>query len=196
MDKTVQFELGQFYCHYPALATIVTSHAHGRDNAMAVAWHTAVCRKPPHYAIAIARKRFTHALIAESGEFTVNFMPYESGELLALTGGCSGAEVDKFKSFKIAAKPGVKVAAPVLDDAIAAYECRLVNRHPYGDNDLLVGAIVAAHWEESAFAVGRGLDVERRPPIVYMGEDRYGTATKVVHLEREKLVKAALSRPR
>ena len=196
MSRTVQYALDQFYYHYPAGATIVTSHAHGRDNAMAVAWHMAVSRKPPYYAISISPKRFTHGLIVESGEFVVNFMPYESGELVALVGGCSGAEVDKLKAFKMAAQPGSKVKAPVLDDAIAAYECRLAGRHTHGDHDLLVGEIVAVHWETSAFAAGVGLEVERRRPIVYMGEDRYATAAQVVHLERDGLVREALRKPR
>ena len=192
MTKTVQLEVDPFNCHYPAGATIVTSYARGRDNAMAVAWHTAISRQPPYYVVSISSKRFTHGLVVESGEFVVNFMPYEKGKLVALVAACSGIDIDKFHAFHIAAHQGVRVKAPILADALAAYECRVVERHTYGDHDLFVGEVLAVQWEASAFASDGRLDLERACPIVYMGEDRYATAARLVHLEREVLLRTAL----
>ena len=192
MTKTVRSEVDPFYFHYPAGATIVTSHARGRDNAMAVAWHTAVSHDPSYYAVSISPKRFSHGLIMESGEFAVNFMPYEKGDLVALVAGCSGRDVDKFPKFQISASPGTRVKAPVLTDAFAAYECRIVGRHPYGDHDLFVGEVLAAQWEASAFTSDGRLDLERVSPFVYMGEDRYATVARPVHLDREALVRASV----
>ncbi len=192
MSKIVAAEVDPFYFHYPAGATIVTSHARGRDNAMAVAWHSAVSRKPPFYLVSISPKRFTHGLVVESGEFVVNFMPREKGKLVALVGGCSGSEVDKFRTFQIAARPGSRVKAPVLADAYAAYECRVVGRHTYGDHDLFVGEVLAVQWEASAFKSDGKLDLERVHAIVYMGEDNYATVAGIAHLDRKALVQAAL----
>jgi flavin reductase (DIM6/NTAB) family NADH-FMN oxidoreductase RutF len=194
MDKTVKSDIAPFCFHYPAGATIVTSHTHGRDNAMAVAWHTAVSREPPLYTVSISPRRFTHGLIVESGEFVVNFMPYENGELVALVAGCSGREVDKFLSFQITASPGSRVKAPVLGDAFAAYECRVVGRHSYGDHDLFVGEIQAVHWKESAFTPDGRLDLEQVDPIVYYGADRYSTTARLVHLDAKALARESLER--
>ena len=196
MAKKVQFDVEPFYFHYPAGATIVTSHAQDRDNAMAVAWHTAISHQPPYYIVSISQKRFTHGLIMESEEFVVNFVPYEKGELVALVAGCSGREVDKFRTFQIAACPGSRVKAPVLADAFAAYECRVVEHHTYGDHDLFVGEVLAVQWEASAFTSDGRLDLEQACPIVYMGEDRYATAARLVHLNREALASAALKTAR
>jgi len=192
MTRIVQSEVEPFYFHYPAGATIVTSHARGRDNAMAVAWHTAVSHHPGYYLVSLSPKRFTHELIVESGEFVVNFIPSEKGKLVALVAGCSGRDVDKFSAFQIAADPGSRVKAPVLTDAFAAYECRLVERHTYGDHDLFVGEVLAVQWEDSAFQSGGRLDLERVSPIVYMGEDHYATASQTFHLDRQALTQAAL----
>mgnify|MGYP001162745106 CR=1 FL=1 len=192
MAKTVRSEADPFLFHYPASATIVTSHARDRDNAMAVAWHTAASRKPAMYLVSISYKRFTFDLIVESGEFVVNFMPRDQGELVAKVAGCSGRDVDKFQAFQIAAKPGSRVKAAVLDTSLAAYECRLVDRHTYGDHDLFVGEVVAVQWEASAFTSEGLHDLERAPPIVYLGEDRYATAVGNDFLDREALVKAHL----
>ena len=195
MTKKVQAGVDSFYFHYPAGATIVTSHARGRDNAMAVAWHSAISREPPYYIVSISQKRFTHGLIVESGEFVINFVPYERGDLVALVAGCSGRDVDKFRSFGIAAQPGSRTKAPVLEDAFAAYECRVIGCHTYGDHDLFVGEVLAVHWEASAFTGEGWLDLERVSPIVYMGEDRYATATRLEHLDRKALVRQALATP-
>lgn len=174
-----------FNFHYPAGATIVTSHAHGRDNAMSVAWHVAISRQPPYYAICISPKRFTHSLIAETGEFVVNFMPKESGELIALVAGCSGREVDKFRAFKIAASQGSRVKAKVLADALAAYECRVTGQHTYGDHDIFVGEVLAVQFESSAFNSEGRLDLERVRPVVYLGNDWYATLGKEsLHIDR------------
>ena len=151
---------------------------------MAVAWHTAVSNHPPYYVVSISQKRFTHGLIVASGEFTVNFVPYEKGKLVALVASCSGEEVDKFPTFGIDATPGSQVKAPVLADAFAAYECRVVDRQTYGDHDVFVGEIAAVQWEESAFGADGRLDLDRINPIVYMGEDWYATAVNPVHVGR------------
>lgn len=196
MAKTVRPGVEPFYFHYPAGATIVTTHAGGRDNAMAVAWHSAVSHEPPYYLVSISAKRFTHELLVESGEFVVNFMPFEQGKLVALVAACSGRDVDKFSAFGIAADPGSRVKAPVLADAFAAYECRVADRNTYGDHDLFVAQILATQWEESAFASDGKLDLERVSPIVYMGEDSYATAARPVHLDRDALGRAALGTTR
>ena len=193
MTKTVCSQVDPFYFHYPAGATIITSHADDRDNAMAVAWHTAISREPPYYLISISSKRFTHKLVARTGEFVVNFMPIDKSEVVALVAGCSGKDVDKFDAFGIAAKPGSEVAAPVLADAFAAYECRVEERSTFGDHDLFVARIVAAQWEESAFKDDGMLDLDHTSPIVYMGGDTYSTATGGVHHDREVLAKQTLS---
>jgi flavin reductase (DIM6/NTAB) family NADH-FMN oxidoreductase RutF len=100
--------------------------------------------------------------------------------------------VDKFHAFQIAAQPGSHVHAPVLADAFAAYECRLVGRHTYGDHDVFMGEVVAVQWDASAFTSDGLLDVERVQPIVYLGEDRYATAAEAVLLDRKALMRSAL----
>ena len=192
MSKSVQLKADRFYYHYPAVATIVTSHADGRDNAMAVAWHTAISRDPPIYCVSLSSKRFTRELIKASGEFVVNFVPWDMRELVAKVAGCSGKDVDKFRAFAIAAEPGKEVTAPVLAGAYAAYECRLTEALTLGANDLFIGKVVAVHWDESAFARDEIADPEQTHPVLYLGGDHYAMATGNVPLDRTALAKAGV----
>ena len=180
-------DLGKQFQFYPKLATLVTAHAKGRDNVMAVAWHTPVAASPPLYGITVAPKRFTYQLIKESKEFGINFLPFEVAELVAAVGGCSGNEVDKFQKFNIAKDKPVKTAVPILKAAYAAYECQLVDDRDYGDHRFLVGKIVAVHWLQDVFTPEEQLDMNKVNPILYIGRDVYLTTSKdtVRVLDRE-----------
>ena len=187
MAKVISEGIGTFSQHYPRVAIIVTAQAKGKANAMAVAWHSVISVNPPLYGVSIAPKRFTYELIADSKEFGVNFLPFEMAELVASVGGSSGREMDKFQKFNIALDKPVKTAVPILKNAYAAYECRLVDDKLYGDNRLLVGEIVAVHWLEEAFTPEGTLDSDKISPILYLGRDVYLTAArdKVRHLDRK-----------
>ncbi len=178
MTKVVSEGIGTFSQHYPRVATIVTAQAKGKANAMAVAWHLVISVNPPLYGVSIAPKRFTHQLIVDSKEFGVNFLPFEMTELVASVGGSSGREMDKFQEFNIALDKPVKTAVPILKDAYAAYECKLVDDKLYGDHRLFVGEIVAVHWLEEAFTPEGTLDLDKVSPALFLGQERYLTTAK------------------
>jgi flavin reductase (DIM6/NTAB) family NADH-FMN oxidoreductase RutF len=140
---------------------------------MAVAWHSAISFSPPLYGISISPKRFTYQLIIESKEFGVNFVPFKAAELVAAVGGSKGEEVDKFQGFDIAQDKPLKTRVPILKDAYAAYECKLVDHKTYGDHEWLVGEIVAVHFLEEAFTPEQVLDLSKVAPLLYLGAEFY-----------------------
>ncbi|MCJ7764267.1 MAG: flavin reductase family protein [Dehalococcoidales bacterium] len=173
MKKIVGEGNGAFYQHYPKIAVVVTASSGGRDNAMAAAWHMAVSKKPPLYCVAISAGHFTYKLIAESREFGLNFMPYTSAELVAALGGSKGSRLDKFQAFGIKKDNPLKTKVPILKDAYAAFECKLVDDRHYSDHRLLIGEIVAVHYLEDAFMEDGSLNLEKVSPALYMGSDKY-----------------------
>lgn len=175
MPKIVTASIGKFSQHYPKVAAIVTASARGRDAAMTAAWHSSISLKPPLYGIAIAPKRFTYQLITESREFGINFVPLEKASLAAAIGGTSGQQMNKFERFNIAKEKPVKTTAPILKDAYAAYECKLVDSKPYGDHLWIVGEIVAVHFLEEAFTPAEILDLDKIKPLLYLGSDFYAS---------------------
>ena len=178
MDKIISEGVGAFAQHYPAVATIVTAQAKGKENAMAVAWHAPVSSNPPLYGVSISPKRFTYQLIADSKEFGINFLPFEAAKLVASVGGSKGSEIDKFQRFNIAKNKPVRTAVPILEAAYAAYECRLVDDRDYGDHRWLVGEIVAVHWLKEVFTPDEVIDWAKVSPILYLGNELYITTSK------------------
>jgi flavin reductase (DIM6/NTAB) family NADH-FMN oxidoreductase RutF len=187
MAKVISEDIGAYYQHYPRVAAIVTAQAKGKANAMAVAWHTSISFAPPLYGIAIAPKRFTYRLIVDSQEFGVNFLPFAKAELIAAVGGSGGQEIDKFLKFNIALDKSAKTGVPILKDAYAAYECRLVDDRLYGDHRLLVGEIVTVHLLAEAFSPEETLDLAKVSPTLYLGSERYVTSSgkTIKYLDRK-----------
>jgi flavin reductase (DIM6/NTAB) family NADH-FMN oxidoreductase RutF len=178
MPKIVTEAIGKFSQHYPKVAVIVTASARGRNAAMTAAWHSSISFKPPLYGIAIAPKRFTYQLITESREFGINFIPSEKASLAAVIGGTSGQQMDKFERFNIQKEKPLKTTAPILKDAYAAYECKLVDSKPYGDHLWIVGEIVVIHFLEEAFTPAEVLDLDKIKPLLYLGSDFYASIDK------------------
>jgi flavin reductase (DIM6/NTAB) family NADH-FMN oxidoreductase RutF len=188
MSKIVTEDIGKFSQHYPKVAVIVTASAGARDDAMTAAWHSSISVRPPLYGVAVTSKRFTYQLIIGSREFAVNFIPLEKASLAAAVGGTSGQQIDKFERFNIKKERALKTAVPILADAYAAYECKLVDSRPYGDHIWIVGEIVAVHFLEEAFTSAEVLDLNRAKPLLYLGSDFYASIDK----DSVKLVKRGI----
>ena len=175
MPKIVTEDIGKFSQHYPKVAVIVTASARGRDDAMTAAWHSSISFRPPIYGVAVTSKRFTYQLVRESREFGINFIPSDKASLAAAVGGTSGEQTDKFERFGIKKEKPLKIAAPILIDAYAAFECKLMDSKPYGDHIWMVGEIVAVHFLEEAFTPAEVLDPHKLKPLLYLGSDFYAS---------------------
>jgi flavin reductase (DIM6/NTAB) family NADH-FMN oxidoreductase RutF len=188
MLKVVGENTGAFYQHYPRAATIVTVNSSGRKNAMAVAWHCPVSFNPPCYGIAVAPKRYTYHMIVESGQFGINFMPYDKVEMVAAVGGSSGSFTDKFTEFNLAEDSSLKLDVPILKDAYAAYECKVINSHVFGDHAWIVGEIMASHIAGDLLRENGSPDLNVVRPTLYLGGDTYCSTDKdsVKFLSSEK----------
>ena len=186
MSQIVIEDVGNFSQHYPKVAAIVTASAQGRDNAMTATWHSSISPNPPLYGVSLSPKRFTYQLIMESREFGINFIPLEKASLAASVGGTSGQEVNKFVRFNIEKEKPLRTKVPILKDAYAAYECKLVDNKPYGDHIWVVGEIVAVHFLEEAFTSEQTPDLNRIKPLLYLGSEFYATTDKnsVIFIKR------------
>jgi len=188
MLKAVGEDIGAFYHHYPRTAAIVTVNHEGRKNAMAVAWHCPVSFKPPLYGIAVAPKRFTYHMILETGQFGINFMPFDKAETIASVGGSSGSFSDKFTRFNLPEDRAIRTEVPVLKDAYAAYECVVSDNRIFGDHAWIIGQVVAVHADSEVFRADGTLDLALLQPALYLGAETYCAADRgsTTVLEREK----------
>ena len=173
MLKVVGEDIGAFYQHYPSVAAIVTVTSAGRKNAMAVAWHSPVSFKPPLYGISVSPKRYTYHMINDSKQFGINFVPQGEAETIAAVGGSSGSFTDKFTEFNITEDSAIKTDVPILREAYAAYECKVVDSRIFGDHAWITGEIVAVHIAGDLFQENGIIDFNLLQPALYLGAETY-----------------------
>ena len=96
---------------------------------------------PPLVVVSIAPSRYSHGLIQESGVMAVNVLTSDQVELGKRFGYKSGRKVDKCAGLAWITKT---TGAPILPQAYAYLDLKLVSTHPAGDHTLFVGEVVEA----------------------------------------------------
>ena len=111
----------------PGPIVMVRSAWKGKSNIMTMGWHTVMDFEPSRIGCYIFNGNHSFELIRRSEECVINIPTLELVNVVVGVGNCTGAEVDKFKKFKLTAVPGEKVEAPVIKECYANLECRLVD---------------------------------------------------------------------
>ena len=119
-------------------------------NAFTAAWVMQVSYDPLMLALSINPKHATYSLVHASRAFTVNVLGSGALDLARQFGTRSGRDVDKLAG--VGWRPG-RSGAPVLDEAIAYFECEVTQSIPAGDHELVVARVID----------GRVLDVAATP---------------------------------
>ncbi len=106
---------------------LATRAADGKPNVMAIGWGSiGFIWGLPIFQVLVRPSRLTQTIIEETREFTVNVMPEDRADDVAYCGMVSGREIDKFTSASLTPTAGTMVSAPILDEALIAYECKVV----------------------------------------------------------------------
>ncbi len=117
----------------------------GRPNAIALGWVMCTSFSPPMLAISVGHTRYSHELIQRTGEFVVVFPSEAMKEATRVVGTKSGRHCDKMAEAGVRLLPGTAVRAPLVDDACANFECKLVGSLRTGDHTIFVGEVLACH---------------------------------------------------
>jgi len=110
--------------------------------AATVNWVTQTSFNPPLVAVAVKADSGACAVIGRTGAFALNML-------------AKGQQAAAFAFFKPAARDGDRLGgepvrkgmtgAPLLVNALAAVECRVVETVARGDHHIIVGEVVEAH---------------------------------------------------
>jgi flavin reductase (DIM6/NTAB) family NADH-FMN oxidoreductase RutF len=124
----------------PSGLFIVTARSGDEETGMLASWVQQCSFDPPQVSLAIAPQRTLSAWLKPGAALTINILEVGQNELLSHFGKGFDPGEPAFKGLKIDRPNG---APPVLTDALAYLECKVVSRHPAGDHDLLIAQVVA-----------------------------------------------------
>lgn len=103
---------------------------------------------PPLMMASIGRRAETHRAIIGSHAFALSVLALEQQELAECFARPTTAT--KLKAFCDAPWHDAETGSPILEGALAYFDCRLTARHDGGDHTMFIGEIVAAGFREDA----------------------------------------------
>jgi flavin reductase len=103
---------------------------------------------PPLMMASINRRSETHIAVVGSHAFAISVLAAEQQALAECFAQRTTAE--KLKRFCDAAWHEAETGSPILDDALAYFDCRIIERVAAGTHTIFVGEIVAAGYREDA----------------------------------------------
>jgi flavin reductase (DIM6/NTAB) family NADH-FMN oxidoreductase RutF len=158
---------------YPQVTVVLTSQFKGRIGGMAAIWCTPLSFKPPLIGVAIAPGHETYRIINKAKAFAINFVDFHFAKQVAEMGEQSSKTLrNKLLTVGFDFRSGKATGQPLLRDAEATLECRLLNRHRTGTHELVIGEVVAAFANKS---FRNYWDFSRYKPLLYAGtEDTNG----------------------
>ncbi len=155
---------------YPVVPVVVTAEYNERVGGMFAAWWSQLSFKPLLVGVAIAPERYTYKLVKSSGIFALNFLDFSRVNSAPFIGDVSARFLpDKLERAGFKIKRGEVLGAPIIEDAAAAVEARLVKVVELGDHDWFVGEVVAAYAIEDFDGVWR---LDKYRPLFYLGRTR------------------------
>ena len=127
---------------YPRQAVLVTAASSEKANVTAVEWVMPVCEKPPMLALSLHNTSLTLDLLSTSMEFVVAVPGERLRDAVLLCGATSGKFIDKFSEASLTQVKARRVSAPLILEAAANIECRMLSLTSAGDHTLVVGEVV------------------------------------------------------
>lgn len=127
-------------CRRLTLGVHVIGVAHGEQrDAFTAAWVMQVSFDPLLLALSINPGNASYPLLHAGGGFTVSVLEQGQLELARRFGTLSGRDRDKLAG--IAWRPG-RNGAPILEDALAYFDCVLTAAMRSGDHELTLGRVI------------------------------------------------------
>jgi flavin reductase (DIM6/NTAB) family NADH-FMN oxidoreductase RutF len=121
---------------------------HGDKQTVAtVNWLTQASFRPPLVVVGIKADSTAHALVKESRVFTLSMLA--AGQKSIGTAFFKHVEPKDGKFGNYAFEAG-KNGAPIISEAPAAVECKVVGFHELGDHSVVIGEVTEGHLKREA----------------------------------------------
>lgn len=130
-----QFRLGMRTL--AAAVTLITSTGSGHRHGMTATAVCSVSAEPPTLLVCLNKATATHGAVAKSGAFCVNLLRAEDWELSTAFSGAQSGE-SRFKSREWTR---LATGSPVLLDALASFDCRVVKTMVQGTHSVVFGRV-------------------------------------------------------
>ena len=155
---------------YPSPAGLIVSvDSKGKPNVMTAGEIFNIgLREPCIIGTALRKATYTHSLIVECRQFTVNFPTVAILEAVDKAGSITGRDgFDKFAAYGFTALPSDEVVPPIIKECPVNLECKMLSVSEVGDHDLFLGEVVAMHVDKDKLDENEKIIIEKVDGFLY-----------------------------
>ena len=163
----------------PLPAALVTCGTVEEPNVLTIAWTGIINSSPAMTYISVRPERWSHHLIAESGEFVINVTTDSLVRAADFCGVRSGKDTDKFKEMNLTALPASKVSAPILAQSPISLECKVTEVKHLGSHDMFIAEIVAIQVDDKYIDADGRLDLRKAGVMFYSHGEYFAQGKKI-----------------
>ncbi len=169
----------------PLPVVLVTSCGTDRDGkekvcgVMTAAWTGIVNTVPPKTYIAVRKSRYSHSLIASSGEFVLNVPSSDLVRKVDYCGIYTGAKEDKFGACSFHTEKAECVSAPRIAECPLCLECRVTDVRETGSHDVFTADIVNVAIDEKLMDEKGKIRLDKAHLMAFAHGDYFALGKKI-----------------
>ncbi|MDO9403212.1 MAG: flavin reductase family protein [Polaromonas sp.] len=129
----------------PGPVVLLSSAWKGQTNIMTLGWHCVLEFTPSLIGCVISSANHSFNLVRKSRACVINLPTTALTDTVVRIGNTSGADIDKFAAFGLTALPASEVAAPLIAECHASFECRLHDARMATRYNFFIFEVVKAH---------------------------------------------------
>jgi flavin reductase (DIM6/NTAB) family NADH-FMN oxidoreductase RutF len=169
MEKFRSLQPCTFLNPVPAVLVSCCGKEEGaKPNMLTVAWAGTVNSEPPMVSVSVQKKRYSHDIIRDSGEFVVNLVDEAHCKAMDYCGVRSGRDGDKFVATGLHPMPAEGLQyAPAVEECPAYLACKVRQVLELGSHDMFIGEVVAVQVQDQLFEEDGSLHMEKLGLVCY-----------------------------
>ncbi|WP_395667149.1 flavin reductase [Methylocella sp.] len=129
---------------------VVTTDGAAGPGGLTATSMASVAADPPTLLFCVYKSSTSAERVAENGVFCVNVLGPEGREVADVFAGKGGLSLEE--RFRTGSWTTLSTGAPVLEGALASFDCRLVDAKEFGTHLIMIGAVEAVAFGEPGAA--------------------------------------------
>ena len=166
------------------VVVITTISERGIPNAAPFSFNSPISFDPPLYGFSCNPAHDTWRNIQKNGEFVVNVVGKDFGELLHVLETDYPYEENELKHAGLTEAKAKKVKPPRIKEARAWIECRMEHHVELGDHVWITGRVVNAEVKDELWKGAGVIDVEKAKLLCHLGGEFFAVDMKEAKYKR------------
>ena len=165
---------------YPLPVVMVSTGSDSiRPNIITVAWAGTICSDPVMVSISVRKERYSHDIIANTGEFVINLVTEDLCYATDYCGVKSGRDVDKFAEMNLTPVDIDGVSAPAIKESPLSLACKIKEIKELGSHDMFIAEVVGVMVDDRYMNESGKFELNSSKLVAYSHGEYYGLGEKL-----------------